>query len=210
MGLSPRLSYFSPVGGEEGAPPRYLTRDFEIRRHRLEVARECIASSTSGFGSKVPCPEPSPFLIVREARDRLCVAQYVGAECPRATGYGVRPDFSCRPRLSLARHGDSPLPGGERCSTRRRLVMEEMLGFCVLVLTMVGLVGVAVWLCCSIAEDITRTRRRLKDSRYDALSRENKRLKGFLAEAEEENSRLREIYYSERIRHKTEAGRNAA
>jgi len=88
--------------------------------------------------------------------------------------------------------------------------MEEMLGFFVLVLTMVGLVGVAVWLCCFIVESLTKTRQRLKDPRYDALSKENKRLKGFLAEAEEENSRLREIYYSERIRHKTEAGRNAA
>jgi len=88
--------------------------------------------------------------------------------------------------------------------------MEEMLGFCVLVLTMVGLVGVAVWLCCSIAEGITRTRRRLKDSRYDALSRENERLKGFLAEVEEENSHLREVCYSERIPRKSNAGQNAA
>ena len=88
--------------------------------------------------------------------------------------------------------------------------MEEMLGFCVLVLTMVGLVGVAVWFCCSIVEGIAKTRRRLEDSRYDALSKENERLKGFLAEVEEENSRLKEIYYSERVPRESNARQNAA
>jgi len=88
--------------------------------------------------------------------------------------------------------------------------MEEILGFCVLVLTMVGLVGVAVWFCCSIVEGIAKTRRRLEDSRYDALSKENERLKGFLAEVEEENSRLKEIYYSERVPRESNARQNAA
>ena len=88
--------------------------------------------------------------------------------------------------------------------------MEEVLGFFVLVLTMIGLVGVAVWLCCIIVESITNTRRRLRYPRYGTLWKENERLKGFLAEAEEENSRLREITYSERIRHKSTARRNAA
>jgi hypothetical protein len=88
--------------------------------------------------------------------------------------------------------------------------MEEILGFCVLVLTMVGLVGVAVWFCCSIVEGIAKTRRRLEDSRYDALSKENERLKGFLAKVEEENSRLEEIYYSERVPRESNARQNAA
>ena len=88
--------------------------------------------------------------------------------------------------------------------------MEEILGFCALVLTMVGLVGVAVWFCCSIVEGIAKTRRRLEDSRYDALSKENERLKGFLAEVEEENSRLKEIYYSERVPRESNARQNAA
>ncbi len=88
-------------------------------------------------------------------------------------------------------------------------MMEEMLGFSVLVPTMLGLAGVAIWFCCSNVESITKTRRRIQDSRYDALSKENERLKGFLVEAKEENLRLREIYRSERIHHKSNAGRNA-
>ncbi len=89
-------------------------------------------------------------------------------------------------------------------------MIEEVLGFSVLVLTMVGLVGVAVWFSCSIVEGITKTRRRIKDSRYDALSKENERLKSFLVEVEEDNFHLREIYRSERIHHKSNTERNAA
>jgi hypothetical protein len=88
--------------------------------------------------------------------------------------------------------------------------MEEVLGFSVLVLTGVGLAGIAVWFCCSIVESIIKTRRRIRDSRYDALSKENERLKGFLVEVEEENFRLREIYRSERIHHESNAERKAA
>jgi hypothetical protein len=88
--------------------------------------------------------------------------------------------------------------------------MEEVLGFCVWVLTVVGIVGVAVWFCCSIVESVIRTRRRLKNSRYGPLLRENERLKGFLADVKEENHQLREIYYSERIRRKTDNVRHNA
>ena len=84
--------------------------------------------------------------------------------------------------------------------------MEEVLGFCALVLTVLGLIGIAVWFCCAIMERIVKMRRRLKSSKYNALLRENKRLKSFLADAEEENSRLRQIYYSERIHRKSKAG----
>ena len=88
--------------------------------------------------------------------------------------------------------------------------MEEVFGFSALVLTVVGLAGIAVWFCCSTMESIIKTRRRLRDSRYDALSKESERLKGFLVEVEEENFRLREIYRSERIHHKSNTERNAA
>ena len=90
--------------------------------------------------------------------------------------------------------------------------MEDVLGFCVLVLTMVGLLGIAVWLCCSILEMLVKTRWHLKNPRYDVLLRENKRLRGFLADVEEENAHLiREIYLSERIRRREgDVGRNAA
>lgn len=87
---------------------------------------------------------------------------------------------------------------------------EEVLGFSVLVLTMVGLVSVAVWFCCSVAENIMKVGRRIKDSRYDTLSKENERLKGFLVKVEAENVRLREICHSEWIHHKSNAGQNAA
>ena len=69
-----------------------------------------------------------------------------------------------------------------------------MLGVGALVMTMVGLLGVAVWFCCSIVGNIVGTRRRLKDSRYEALFGENERLKGILTELAEENSRLRGVY----------------
>ena len=80
--------------------------------------------------------------------------------------------------------------------------MEELLGFCVLILTIVGIVGVAVWFCCWMVESVIKTRRRLKNSRYGPLLRENERLKGFLADVEEENYRLRKTYHSGRIRRK--------
>jgi hypothetical protein len=59
------------------------------------------------------------------------------------------------------------------------LEVEDVLGVGALVMTMLGLLGVAVWFCCSIVGNIVGTRRRLKDSRYEALLGENERLKGF-------------------------------
>ena len=72
--------------------------------------------------------------------------------------------------------------------------MEDVLGVGALVMTILGLLGVAVWFCCSIVGNIVGTRRRLKDSRYEALLGENKRLEGFLADLAKENSRLRGVY----------------
>ena len=69
-----------------------------------------------------------------------------------------------------------------------------MLGVGALVMTMLGLLGVAVWFCCSIVGNIVGARRRLKDSRYEALLGDNERLKGNLADLAEENSRLRGVY----------------
>lgn len=88
--------------------------------------------------------------------------------------------------------------------------MEETLGFCALVLTMLGTISIAVWFCCSIVQNIVTTRRRLKSLRYNALLEENERLKSFLANAEEENLRLRKIYYSERPYRKSKVRQNAA
>jgi hypothetical protein len=93
----------------------------------------------------------------------------------------------------------------EKVSNLEELVMEEVLGFCALVLTMLGLISIAVWFCCSTIERMAKMRRRLKSSRYNALLKENKRLKSFLADVEKENSWLRDTYYSERIHHRRAA-----
>lgn len=75
-------------------------------------------------------------------------------------------------------------------------MIDEVLGFCALVLTVVGLVSLSIWFCCSIVERIVKMRRRLKNSRYNALLKENERLRNFLADVEE-NSYLREVHYSQ-------------
>ena len=74
------------------------------------------------------------------------------------------------------------------------LEVEDVLGVGALVMTMLGLLGVAVWFCYSIVGNIVGTRRRLKDSRYEELLEENERLKGLLADLAEENSQLRGVY----------------
>jgi hypothetical protein len=90
--------------------------------------------------------------------------------------------------------------------------MEEVLGFCAAVLTILMSLAIAVWFCCSIAESLVKMRRRHKKRRYKALLRENERLKSFLADAAEENARLRKRYHTEIIRRKTDQWRkrNAA
>ncbi len=93
-------------------------------------------------------------------------------------------------------------------------MMESVLGFCALVLTIVMTLGVVVWLCGSIVENLIRMRRWLKHPRYDALLRENKRLKSSLTDVAEENSRLRvrlrRVRYSERIHRESSVGQRAA
>ncbi len=69
-------------------------------------------------------------------------------------------------------------------------MIENALGLCAALLTMLMMLGLVVWFCCFVAENIVKTRRRLKDSKYEALFRENRRLKGFLADVAEEDPRL--------------------
>ncbi len=92
--------------------------------------------------------------------------------------------------------------------------MEDVLGLLALLLTMLMTLSVVIWLCCSIVGSVVKTRRRLENPRYDALLRENKRLKSFLTEAEEENShlrsRLRKIHYSKRIDRESNIRQRAA
>ena len=80
--------------------------------------------------------------------------------------------------------------------------MEDVLGFCALVLTMLMMVGVSAWFCCSIVESLAKMRRGLKKTGYNALLRQNKRLKSFLANGAEENLHRRKGYYTDVIRRK--------
>jgi hypothetical protein len=88
--------------------------------------------------------------------------------------------------------------------------MEEALGYGASVLTTLGLLRVAVWFCCTIAESLVKMRRRLNSSRYNALLKENQRLRSFLADVKKENADLREIYYSERTRRRGSVRQNVA
>ena len=72
--------------------------------------------------------------------------------------------------------------------------MEEVLELSAFVMMMLCIISLALWFCCSAIASIIKTRRRLKSSRYDALLKENERLRKFLSEVEEENSHLREVY----------------
>jgi hypothetical protein len=83
--------------------------------------------------------------------------------------------------------------------------MEDVLGFCTLVMTVLTGLMLSVWLCCSIVERFIRMRRRLKRAGYSVLLRQNEHLKSSLADAVEENFRLRKGYHSDLLRRK--AGR---
>jgi hypothetical protein len=87
--------------------------------------------------------------------------------------------------------------------------MEDVLGFCALVLTMLMMLGITVWFCCSAVECVIKTRRGLKKPRYSTLLRENERLKSILADVAQEHH-LRKIYRSEIIRRKSNRLRQRA
>ena len=93
-------------------------------------------------------------------------------------------------------------------------MIENALGLCAALLTMLMMLGLVVWFCCFVAENIVKTRRRLKDSKYEALFRENRRLKGFLADVAEEDPRLRSrlgrAYYPGRTRRRRNVRQRAA
>jgi hypothetical protein len=74
------------------------------------------------------------------------------------------------------------------------LMTDEVLGSGALGLMALLMIGIAVWLACSIVESIVRTGRQIRRSNYDALLRENERLRDSLAEACEKNDYLRKLY----------------
>ena len=89
--------------------------------------------------------------------------------------------------------------------------MEELLGFFVLLMTILGLVSLAAWFFASAVMSLAQTRRGLTDRRHGVLVKENERLRSLLAEAQEDNARLRGLHgYSRRIRRASSVVRDAA
>lgn len=79
--------------------------------------------------------------------------------------------------------------------------MEEALGSYVLVLTMLMMLAIVVWFCCSIVIGLVKVNLRHKKLRYKALVRENERLRSLLADAAKEQ-RLRKTHRTEVVRRK--------
>src|ERR671939_451484 len=76
------------------------------------------------------------------------------------------------------------------------LAADDVLGLLIWILMMLMVISLGVWFACSIVENFTKTWRWGHHSNYDALLGENARLKGSLADAQEENEYLRKLYRS--------------
>jgi hypothetical protein len=90
--------------------------------------------------------------------------------------------------------------------------VEQILGLLALLVTALGLVSLAAWFFRSAVLSLARTRRELdNDPRYGALLEENEGLRSLLAEAEEDNARLRELHgYSGQLHRESGVVRDAA
>jgi hypothetical protein len=87
------------------------------------------------------------------------------------------------------------------CPTRRRWVMEDVLGTYALVSTMLMSLAIVVWFSCSIAISLAKARQQHKKLRYKALLRENRRLRSLLANPVKEQ-RPKTIHRTEIVRRK--------
>jgi hypothetical protein len=74
------------------------------------------------------------------------------------------------------------------------LTLDDALGFGALALTVSMLAGLAVWFALSFVENVAKVGRRISRPSYEALLRENERLRDSLADAREENGYLRSLY----------------
>ena len=74
------------------------------------------------------------------------------------------------------------------------LALDDALGFGALALTVSMMAGLAVWFALSFVENVAKVGRRISRPSYDALLRENERLRDSLADAREENGYLRSLY----------------
>jgi hypothetical protein len=91
-----------------------------------------------------------------------------------------------------------------------QLTVDHVLNFGVLVLMVLMVLGLAVWYVCSIAENTVKMGRQIGHSNYEALLRENERLRDSLADAREANDYLRKLYRDLSPRAEEDGERNAA
>src|SRR5919112_121447 len=87
------------------------------------------------------------------------------------------------------------------CPTRRRWVMEDVLGTYALVSTMLMSLAIVVWFSCSIAISLAKARQQHKKLGHKALLRENRRLRSLLADPMKEQ-RPKSIHRTEIVRRK--------
>ena len=73
-------------------------------------------------------------------------------------------------------------------------MVDDVLGFGVLVLMVLMTASLAVWFARSIVENAMKMGLYVRRSNYEALLRENERLKDSLVEAQERNDYLRKLY----------------
>ena len=85
----------------------------------------------------------------------------------------------------------------------------DVLGFGVWILMILMLIGLIVWFARSVVENIVKMGRWVRRSDYDALMRENERLRDSLTDVQEENDYLWKLYRDLPSRVDDE-GRNAA
>jgi hypothetical protein len=74
------------------------------------------------------------------------------------------------------------------------LVLDGALGFGAIALTLSMMAALAVWFTCSVVQNVAKAGRLVSRPGYDALLRENERLRDSLADAREENDYLRSLY----------------
>ena len=85
----------------------------------------------------------------------------------------------------------------------------DVLGFGVWILMILMLIGLIVWFARSVVENIVKMGRWVRRSDYDALMRENERLRDSLTDVQLENDYLRKLYRN-LPRRVDDEGRNAA
>jgi len=86
----------------------------------------------------------------------------------------------------------------------------DVLGFGVWILMILMLIGLILWFARSVVENIVKMGRWVRRSDYDALMRENERLRDSLVDAREENEFLRKLYRELPSSREEDEGRNAA